>query len=141
MCRRRELIARAEVDREGGAMAPPAGEAVGNADPEVVEAAVEDYRAVGRAVHPGGGDGARRAAVGSAPADDLAIGPAVGACEVARTADPSLDRAAAGAVVGEVVAMDHVVAVALRRLGKAALGVQPAEPVMAANLVDQAERR
>jgi hypothetical protein len=112
---------------------------VHNADAKIVKAAVEELAAVSPAVHPCLHHRLRRAAVRCAAADHLAEHVAAGAREVSTASDPGLDRTAARAIVGEVVAIDHVAAVALRGPTQAAVGMQRAEAVAVTQAVDQAK--
>src|SRR5436305_1683162 len=84
--------------------------ATSDAEADLVEATVQDVRAVARAVHPGVDDVRRRGVVPAAPGDVLSDGvAAVRAAQVAGAADAPGEVA-----VGEVVAARHVVRVTLR---------------------------
>src|SRR3954471_4843560 len=131
------LEARAEV---GHVRAAPALTADGSAlrDPEadLVEARIQDVRAMTGAVHPRVDDARRRRVVPAAPRDVLAERvAAVGAAQVMSRADAPDEVA-----VGEVVASRHVVRVALGGDVEALVVAQLLEAVRTALLVEEAER-
>src|SRR3954469_14380769 len=118
---------RAEVGHvRAGAVLAADRRAAGDAEADLVEAAVEDVGAVAGAVHPAVDDVRRRGVVPAPPGDVLAERVAARALEVAGGLD-----AADEVAVREVVAPRHVVRVALRG---------EVEAVVVAQLVDAAAR-
>src|SRR4051812_41240813 len=107
-----------------------------DAQADLVEAAVQDVRAMTRAVHPGNHDVLRGRVVPAAPGDVLAeCVAAVRAAQVAGGADAPDEVA-----VGEVVASRHVVRMVLRGDVEVLVLAQLLEAVGTALLVEEAER-
>ena len=113
----------------------------GNGQATVGVVRVEDVRQVVRRVDPGVDDRARRREVEGAPGDVLADDVAVARIRQVTGGLDAAERGVAGrAVVGEVVLGDHVVVVLLGRLLQVGVGRERRQSVLAADLVDEAQR-